>query len=38
MKTTATKQWLWFAALWLGGLVTVFAISLVIKFVMNIGG
>ena len=38
MKNTAIKQWLWFIALWLGGLMTVFSISLVIKFVMNIGG
>ncbi|MFA5593083.1 MAG: hypothetical protein WC989_07200 [Micavibrio sp.] len=31
------KQWAWFAGLWLGGLLCVFALSMVIKLVMNIG-
>lgn len=30
------KQWLWFAALWCGGILTVFAISLVIKMIFAI--
>lgn len=41
MKHTPTnpkwKQWAWFVGLWLGGLLSVFALSLVIKLVMNIG-
>lgn len=31
------KQWAWFVGLWFGGLLSVFALSLVIKAVMNIG-
>ncbi len=31
------KQWGWFVALWCGGFLTLFAISMVIKLIMNIG-
>jgi len=34
---TKTKQWLWFAGLWCAGFLSVFALSLVIKLIMNIG-
>jgi hypothetical protein len=31
------KQWMWFVALWCGGLLSVFALSMIIKMIMNIG-
>ncbi len=31
------KQWIWFIALWCGGLLSVFTLSLFIKLIMNIG-
>lgn len=40
MSTTDTnklKQWGWFVLLWLGGFLTLGAISMIIKAVMNIG-
>jgi hypothetical protein len=37
MVTSKRKQWAWFVGLWLAGFLTVGAISLVIKAIMNIG-
>lgn len=37
MVTKRQRQWLWFIGLWLAGFLTLGAISLVIRAVMNIG-
>ena len=34
--TKKQKQWLWFIGLWCAGLLSVFAISYIIKIIMNI--
>lgn len=37
MATDKKRQWLWFIGLWLTGFLTLGAISLVIRAIMNIG-
>jgi hypothetical protein len=36
IKNPRTKQWLWFAVLWFGGLLTVTAMSYIIKIMMGV--
>lgn len=35
--TSKKKQWLWFVGLWLGGFLTLGAVSMGIRAIMNIG-
>lgn len=35
--TSKKAQWLWFVGLWLAGFLTLGAISLIIRAIMNIG-